>query len=132
VRLVHVRLLPQRFDETLRFYRDTLRLPVAWYEDGGPYVSFDAGPGIRLALYRRDAMAAAVGAEELPADPGGQDRAALIFEVDSVDASFELLRDRGVPFATEPHDRPDWGIRVAHLRDPDGALIELSQRLTAT
>jgi lactoylglutathione lyase len=123
VRLVHVRLLPQRFDETLRFYRDTLRLP---------YVSFDAGPGIRLALYRRDAMAAAVGAEELPADPGGQDRAALIFEVDSVDASFELLRDRGVPFATEPHDRPDWGIRVAHLRDPDGALIELSQRLTAT
>jgi hypothetical protein len=39
------------------------------------------------------------------------------------------LGARGVSFLNEPHDRPDWGIRVLHLRDPDGLLIELNEPL---
>ena len=41
----------------------------------------------------------------------------------------ERLKGSGTAFLTDPHDRPDWGIRVAHLRDPDGNLVELSRRL---
>jgi hypothetical protein len=26
-----------------------------------------------------------------------------------------------------PQDRPEWGIRVAHVRDPDGTLVEVNE-----
>jgi catechol 2,3-dioxygenase-like lactoylglutathione lyase family enzyme len=29
-------------------------------------------------------------------------------------------------------DRPEWGIRTAHFRDPDGNLIEINQPLKET
>ena len=29
-----------------------------------------------------------------------------------------------------PTDRPDWGIRVAYVRDPDGTLIGLFRSLS--
>jgi catechol 2,3-dioxygenase-like lactoylglutathione lyase family enzyme len=29
----------------------------------------------------------------------------------------------------DPVDRPDWGGRVAYLRDPDGHLLELFQTI---
>jgi lactoylglutathione lyase len=35
------------------------------------------------------------------------------------------LKDKGVVFFNEPHDRKEWNARVAHLRDPDGNVIEL-------
>jgi catechol 2,3-dioxygenase-like lactoylglutathione lyase family enzyme len=38
------------------------------------------------------------------------------------------LRADGVDVG-EPFDRRDWVIRGAHLRDPDGNLIELSNYL---
>lgn len=36
----------------------------------------------------------------------------------------------GVELATPATDRPDWGIRTAHFRDPAGNLIEIKQRLS--
>ena len=32
---------------------------------------------------------------------------------------------KGVEFAVGPTDRPDWYLRTAHFRDPEGNLIEL-------
>lgn len=29
----------------------------------------------------------------------------------------------------EPKDYPDWGIRAAHVRDPDGNLIEIENEM---
>jgi len=48
------------------------------------------------------------------------------FHVDSVDEYYNYLSEKGVQFINEPHDRKDWGIRVAHFRDPDGNLIEIN------
>lgn len=53
------------------------------------------------------------------------------FEVDDVDVAYQQLRDKGITFVTEPLDRPDWGIRTAHFRDPDGNLIEIYNNLDA-
>jgi lactoylglutathione lyase len=35
------------------------------------------------------------------------------------------LQIKGVSFLTEPKNRPDWGIRTAHFRDPAGNLLEI-------
>ncbi|MBA3430350.1 MAG: VOC family protein, partial [Actinobacteria bacterium] len=42
-----------------------------------------------------------------------------------VDSAYEALTSRGAQFVTQPHDQEAWVIRVAHLRDPDGNLVEI-------
>jgi hypothetical protein len=42
-----------------------------------------------------------------------------------------VLSGRGVQFVTEPHDQEAWVLRVAHLRDPEGNLIEINAPLKA-
>ena len=53
----------------------------------------------------------------------------LVFEAADLDSTVEALKARGVHFVAELQDRPDWGIRTAHLRDPEGNLIELNSPL---
>jgi uncharacterized glyoxalase superfamily protein PhnB len=43
--------------------------------------------------------------------------------------TFDELRTRGAPVSAEPADRPDWGIRVGYVLDPEGTLIELNRPL---
>jgi catechol 2,3-dioxygenase-like lactoylglutathione lyase family enzyme len=54
------------------------------------------------------------------------DGALLVLEVDDVDAEAERLGEHVV---AGPVDRPDWGGRVAYLRDPSGNPIELFQAI---
>ena len=70
-----------------------------------------------------------VGTTDLPVEVESQDRVVLHFQVDSVDQTVEQLRAKGVVIVQEPTDRPTWGSRTAHFRDPDGTLIEISQGL---
>jgi catechol 2,3-dioxygenase-like lactoylglutathione lyase family enzyme len=127
-RLTHVRLLVADYPACFRFYRDVMGLEVVWGDEDGRYADFRAGEAM-VALYNRRLMAEAVGTADRPPDADAQDRAALIFEVEDVDAAAEQLGARGVEFVTEPEDRPDWGIRAAHFRDPDGNLIEINRDL---
>jgi catechol 2,3-dioxygenase-like lactoylglutathione lyase family enzyme len=124
MRLTHTRLLVTRFDACFEFYRDQLGLEVGFGNPGDVYADFKAGDGT-IALFDRGLMAQAVGTAELPVDAQCQDRVVLSLGVDQVDQTYGHLRERGVAFLNEPHDQPDWGIRVVHLRDPDGNLIEL-------
>jgi catechol 2,3-dioxygenase-like lactoylglutathione lyase family enzyme len=49
---------------------------------------------------------------------------ALVLEADDPDGLAGRLLDRGVAPVNGPQDRPEWGIRVVHFRDPDGNLLE--------
>jgi lactoylglutathione lyase len=118
VELTHIRLLVDDLDGCVRFYRDTMRFDLT--AQHGDYVEFKAGE-VLLALFPRTAMAEAVGFDPLAAG----DRVALVFHVGDVDTALAEVRERGAVVAAEAQDRPDWGLRVAHLRDPDGNLIEL-------
>lgn len=123
----HTRLLVTDYRECFHFYRDGLGFDVEWGDADGGYADFRTGE-TTLALFDRTAMATALGGDSTPVDGEQDDHVALVFRVESVDAAHEQLKSE-VPFVTEPHDRPTWGIRVAHFRDPAGVLIEVNEPL---
>ncbi|MER7757073.1 VOC family protein [Kitasatospora sp. NPDC097643] len=130
---LYPRLLVTRFAECFGFYRAVLPpLTGATLVKGtpdGPYANWDVDDQAVLVLYDRAAMAGALGTAGLPARPAtpAQDAAMLVFRVDDVDRAFALCRHHGGTPVVDPTDRPEWGpgLRSAHLRDPDGHLIEL-------
>ncbi|MBY8878795.1 VOC family protein [Actinacidiphila acidipaludis] len=129
---LHPRLLVHNFAAVFRFYDAVLpELIGASRTRGdvqGPYASWDVGAQGALMLFDRSAMAAVLGTEELPAHaPATQDRAMLVSRVGDVDAGYRLCMTHGAASVVPPTDRPDWGptMRTAHLRDPEGHLIEL-------
>ena len=127
------RLLVTNFDACFHFYRDVLGFRVVWGEAGGAYASFcnpDNDKPI-LALFKRDLMAAVIHTTDLPADAVCQDRVLLAIEVADIDQFAAALKARGVELLVEPHNQPDWGIRCAFLRDPDGNLIEINAGLSS-
>jgi lactoylglutathione lyase len=127
MRLTHVRLLVEDMDRCLRFYRDAVGLDVTLEADG-IYYELAAGDVI-LALYRRDLMGQMIGAELPP--PGRSDAVALTFQVNDVDTAAQALKDRGAELVNEPMDYEIAFLRVAHLRDPEGNLIEINAPLAA-
>jgi lactoylglutathione lyase len=124
IRFALNRLLVTNFEECFYFYHDILGFDYQAGDETGPYVEFKTGDTL-LALFDRGYMALVVGAGSKPSETECQDRAALIFSVNSVDEAHRTLQIRGVNFLTEPRNRPDWGIRTAHFRDPAGNLIEI-------
>ncbi len=129
VRLTDVRLLVDRFDECVAFYSEVMGLDIRLRVPENVYAELDGG-GTTLGIYRRELMDGVVGREHQPG-AARTDFSALVFRVDDVDAAHTRLRDAGATFVTEPHDQEAWGLRVAHLRDPDGNLIELYHPLEA-
>ena len=127
MRLDHTRLLVVNFAACFRFYRDVLGLTVTWGHEADSYAAFtdQEDKTVTLALFRRQAMAEVVGASHLPVEAAAQDRSMLIVEVEDVDAEVERLQALGARFVLGPQDFPDWGIRSAYLRDPDGNLVEV-------
>jgi lactoylglutathione lyase len=126
IKNMHTRLLVADFPATFRFYRDIMGFKPTYGDENDVYADFDTGSG-SLALFVRSFMAQAVGTGETPIV--SQDRIALIFGVENVDATCQELREKGVTLVAQPEDHPDWGIRTAHFRDPDGNLIEINAPL---
>ncbi|GAB7184535.1 hypothetical protein ATKI12_4366 [Kitasatospora sp. Ki12] len=130
---LYPRLLVTRFADCFAFYRAILPpLTGATLVKGapeGPYANWDVADQAVLVLFDRSAMATTLGTTELPARPTApaQDAAMLVFRVDDVDTALDLCLHHGATLAAPATDRPEWGpnLRSAHLRDPDGHLIEL-------
>ena len=127
MRLSQIRLLTNNFPAMVRFYRDVLGLRADWEGESGDYASFIVPDGGSLvAVLRRDALDEAIGPAETR--PVG-DRAVVVFDVPDVDTMVASLWQRGAVVASPPTDQPRWGLRVGHVRDPDGNLVELVQPL---
>lgn len=118
-RLSRIVLLARDFDVSLRFYRDTLQLPLA--EAPRPnWAVFDVG-GMRLCLHGPW--------EGMPFDAADFGRAPdeLLFHVKDVDEASRWLRSRGVD-VQQPH-QPAPGLWVAEFRDPDGRRVAIESRV---
>ncbi|UYN90639.1 MAG: VOC family protein [Anaerolineales bacterium] len=129
--LTHTRLLVNDIETCRAFYAETLGLGEPAVKVEGIYYEFVAGPG-RLGLYARELMQS-VGGVAQKARSGDQaaDKSALTFRVADVDAAYAELKGRGANFVTEPHNQDAWVLRVAHLRDPEGNLIEINASLSS-
>ena len=119
MRFSQARLLVDDFAASFRFYRETLGLAGASGDESSGYASFDTGSG-SVAIFVRSGQA-----EVLELRPPG-DSTLLVLEVDDVDAAIARMEEHVVQ---APLDQPEWGGRVAYLRDPSGNLIELFQSL---
>ncbi|MFB8166725.1 VOC family protein [Kitasatospora purpeofusca] len=127
------RLLVADFPACYRFYRAVLTpLTGAALVKGtpdGPYATWDLDGQAVLSLFDRGLLAATVGTAALPAEPAAtaQDDTMLVFRVEDVGQAFDLCLRHGADPVVGPTDRPEWGpgLRTAHLRDPEGRLIEL-------
>jgi catechol 2,3-dioxygenase-like lactoylglutathione lyase family enzyme len=128
VKLAYIRLLVRDFDACVAFYRDVIGFPVAMHIEHAKFAEFDTGE-TALEIYDRGQMAEIVGRAATPVADGAIDRALLTLQVTSLDEAYASLTEKGVQFDVPPTDRPDWGARTAHFRDPDGNLLELFQHV---
>lgn len=129
---LYPRLLVDRFPEMFEFYQAVLpALAGAQLIKGsadGYYANWDVKDQAVLVLFARERMAGVAGTEGLPkSGPAVQDSLMFVLRVDDVDAGVELCLRHGATLVAPAMDRPDWGptLRTAHLRDPEGHLIEL-------
>jgi lactoylglutathione lyase len=127
-KFTYTRLLVSNFTACFLFYRDVMGFQATFGNENDVYADFNTGE-VTLALFDRLEMSKAVGTANLPAETQAQDKMCLIFAVDDVDAKSKQLKTQGIRLFTEPADKPAWGIRAAHFRDPDGNLIEINQPL---
>jgi lactoylglutathione lyase len=119
MKLSQVRLLVGDFPGCFRFLRDALGLEPSFGAEDEDYASFAAGGGT-IALFRRRGQEGVIGLR------GPGDSALVVLEVDDVDAEATRLGDLVVG---GPVSQPEWGGRVAYVRDPDGNLFELFQTI---
>lgn len=129
-RFLSTRLLVVDFAACFRFYRDTLGFRPLFGSEHDAYADFEVGAAT-LSLIDRHVMGAALGTSgRFPADAVA-DPVCLVVGVDDVDAAWAHLQGIGVRLAAGPTDHREWGTRTAHVRDPDGNLIELNQPLAS-
>ncbi|RKE17588.1 VOC family protein [Streptomyces sp. TLI_171] len=127
---LHPRLLVADFAACFAFYDAALPplLGARRVQGGpaGPYAHWDVDEQAVLTLFDRAAMAQALGADPAPAGAPPADTAMFVCRVADVDAAYALALNSGGTAVLAPTDRPEWGanLRTAHLRDPDGTLIE--------
>lgn len=121
--LTHIRLLVNDIEACRDFYKNKLGFEEQLAVVEGIYYEFVAGDCV-LALYKRDLMESVAGIVMAGDKP--IDKVALTFEVTDVDETYNELKAKGLEFINEPHDQEAWVLRVAHLRDPAGNLIEIN------
>lgn len=123
------RLLVVDFRACFRFYRDVLGFRPVFGSEHDSFADFDTGAA-PLSLFDRHEMCEALGTSPRPGADLAPDPVCVVLRVEDVDAAWVQLERLGARLAAAPADRPAWGLRTAHVRDPDGNLIELNRPLT--
>ncbi|MEU9244654.1 VOC family protein [Streptomyces sp. NPDC048385] len=124
--LAQVRLLVTDFAACYRFYAEVLGLNPQSGASEGPYEKFSPQAGSAgIALQERTTMAATLG--EL-GDTASGHRSLVVLRVDDLDVCCERIVARGAVLVHEPAPMTE-RMRVAHLKDPEGNLVELQEWL---
>jgi catechol 2,3-dioxygenase-like lactoylglutathione lyase family enzyme len=111
--------------ESVRFYRDTLGIPLAdanhdsekrdpWYGGEHAALSWTDGAFIHFALYPKHEP-------HRPVTTAAQ----IGFQVSDFDAVHQAVLNSNVEIVQEPRDEP-WG-RTARYLDPDGNIVSITQ-----
>ncbi|MFD5633167.1 MULTISPECIES: VOC family protein [unclassified Streptomyces] len=124
--LAQVRLLVSDFATCYRFYSEVLGLKPQSGAAEGPYEKFSPVTGSAgIALQDRAMMTEILG--ELGDAVTGH-RSLVVLRVDDLDTYCEQVVSRGADLLHGPAPMTD-RMRVAHLKDPEGNLVELQEWL---
>ena len=124
--LAQVRLLVSDFAVCYHFYADVLGLKPQSGATEGPYEKFSPHTGSAgIALQDRAMMAEIL--DELGDTVNGH-RSLVVLRVDDLDAYCARITARGATVIHGPAPMTD-RMRVAHLKDPEGNLVELQEWL---
>ena len=124
---INVRLLVSDTAASIKFWRDVMGLQMKFGEEAMGYAYFETGSA-GVELMTRAGFAEALGEAASVPVPEGRP-AVLVFKVDDVDAAYADFITRGAKAVAGPQDRPAWGVRSAHLSDPDGYIVEIYTQL---
>jgi predicted enzyme related to lactoylglutathione lyase len=126
MKLDNLRILTGNMPQMFAFYKDTIGLKPTWGDAESTYASFaDENGKTALALFDRTEMLEALGMPDKPTPEAPRTGSLLVFEIEQVEVFYAEKAQAGASFLAEPRAMPDWGIRVAHLIDPDGNLVEI-------
>ena len=116
-----ITLFVEDLEAAKRFYREVFELPVVFEDDNSTVFRF--GETVVNLLKTTEAPGLVEPATVATRDAGV--RFQFTLAVDDVDATCEVLKERGVELLNGPIDRP-WGIRTASFRDPGGHVWEIA------
>lgn len=102
-------------DDALRFYSETLGLPIAL--DAKAFNHAEVGPDEPLAK---------IGLHATGKKSRRKRRTGIVFDTDDIYALYERLKRQGVRFTLKPTKMP-WGGIVADFLDPDNNELEVVQ-----
>ena len=117
--LIVVRVFVRDWPAAVRFYNETLGIPLAMKDESFGWAQLATGQG-QLAIERyfdEDA-------DEAHAGLVGR-FLGVSLAVEDVYAEYERMRAKGVEFVEPPEEMP-WGGVLAHLKDPEGNVLTLA------
>ena len=125
LRLAYVALAVDDVAASVDFYRRAFGLQVRFVDPSGDYGEMVTG-STRLAFVRNDFAERQSGiahARTRPDEP--PPGTVCTFFTAAVEAAVERAVAEGAALVAPPVDAP-WGQRIAYVRDPDGAVVELA------
>ncbi len=124
MKLLVVRVFVRDWPRALRFYTETVGIPLAFASEEMGWAQLDTG-ACQLALERTtEETAERPGDAAEPEEPLVGRFVGASLSVDDVEDTYERLSARGVEFLGAPELMP-WGGMLAHFRDPDGNVLTL-------
>jgi catechol 2,3-dioxygenase-like lactoylglutathione lyase family enzyme len=122
--LVVVRVFVRDWPRAVRFYTETLGIPLAFQSEELGWAQLATGQG-QLALERFTPEETGRLGEATGTDGALVGRfLGVSLAVGDIYAVYEELRAKGVEFLEPPEQMP-WGGVLAHLRDPEGNVLTL-------
>jgi catechol 2,3-dioxygenase-like lactoylglutathione lyase family enzyme len=130
-------------EKSLAFYRDVLGLRLLFRSEPAPSAEFDRTLGVKGSKLKIAHLVAGKAddielIEYVTPRGKGFDRDQqdvgnlhIAFSVDDIDKTYEELVKKGVKFVTPPNETntgPEKGWKWCYFHDPDGVLLELTQR----
>jgi uncharacterized glyoxalase superfamily protein PhnB len=103
-----------KWEETVRFYRDQLKLPVTFSTDWFVEFSLNGSTRLSIANEKRASIKTSRGKG-----------ITLSWEVDRVERAWADVQKNGLE--PTPIQKHSWGARVFYLFDPEGTRIEFWQ-----
>lgn len=123
-RLGYAILFVSDLERSIAFYRDVVGLPFRFANES--YAEFPT-EGAKFSLYARSHLQELIG-RDAPAGEAPWPQGEVAFFCDDVDSEHARLVKAGVTVLAPPTDRP-WGERTLHIADPDGYVVELTEKL---